>query len=68
MKDKWKTMTKWINLHQNNSFINRQLKILSHTPSASGSYGRLAGRQEDKILPNLENLNYTKYLAFQHLT
>ena len=47
-------MVQWINLNWNNSFVNRtQLPLLCEnfgaiaTPSASGSYGRQAGRQAD---------------------
>ena len=45
-------MEQWINLHRNNSFVNRmRLPLLwSHTPSASGYYDRLA----DKILVDLK--------------
>ena len=40
-------MAQWMNLHQNNSFVNQtQLPLLCEkSPSASGSYGRPAGSQ-----------------------
>ena len=59
-------IAQWMNLHQNNSFVNwTQLitfvvyKIWSHTPSASGSYGR----QSDEIL-DLKICETVLYIGF----
>ena len=55
------TMAQWMNLHRNNSFVNRmQLPLLCEKseaifPSASGSYGRQAGGQSGEILVDFKN-------------
>ena len=63
-------MAQWINLNQNNrSVLAHQYSVLwknwSYPPTASGSYGRQAGKQADKIWVGLEifkilyRLNYS---------
>ena len=48
-------MAQWINIHWNNNFVNPTLlqflcKVSGmHTPSTTGSYSRLTGRQADKM-------------------
>ena len=58
-------MMQWMNLHRKQQFLKSDTitfavqKIWSHTPSASGSYGRSAGQESDEILVDLEILKIT---------
>jgi len=58
---KAKTMMQWINLIQNNSFVNRQQLLKLHSFSFSTSTIESCGRQADKRVLNLEILKlYTR--------
>ena len=58
-------MVQWMNLHRKQQYLKSDTitfavrKIWSHTPSASGSYGRSAGQESDEILVDLEILKIT---------
>ena len=63
MRDERKK-AQWMNLQRNSSFINRmRFRLVCeksgaiYTPSASGSYGRQAGKQSDEILVDLKFSN-----------
>ena len=61
VKDKRNSMAQWINLHRNNSFLNRtRLPLLCEKSGAillvlvGLTPGRLAGRQPDEIREDLK--------------